>query len=105
MAGYFAIFLVVLTLACGLIWLLDKFVLAPKRQQQFATAQTAAGGQLSVEVAETVLKEPQLVETAKSIFPVLALITIFNISTLSCIAISSIIHSIRTGIKNWYHIS
>ncbi len=78
MAGYFAIFLVLLTLACGLIWLLDKFVLAPKRQQQLATAQSAAGGQLSLDASEAVLKEPQLIETAKSIFPVIALITIFR---------------------------
>lgn len=78
MAGYFAIFLVVLTLASGLIWLLDALVLAPKRQQKLAGAQSAAGGQLQLEAGEELLKEPQLVETAKSIFPVIALITIFR---------------------------
>lgn len=44
MAGYFAIFLVLLTLASGLVWLLDALVLAPKRQQKLALAQSAAGG-------------------------------------------------------------
>lgn len=78
MAGYFAIFLVLLTLACGLVWLLDKFVLAPKRQQQLVSALAAAGGQLPQDATDAVLKEPQLVETAKSIFPVIALITIFR---------------------------
>jgi signal peptidase I len=78
MAGYFAIFLVLLTLASGLIWLLDALVLAPKRQQKLAGAQSAAGGQLQLEAGEELLKEPQLVETAKSIFPVIALITIFR---------------------------
>lgn len=78
MAGYFAIFLVLLTLASGLIWLLDALVLAPKRQQKLAGAQSAAGGQLPLEAGEELLKEPQLVETAKSIFPVIALITIFR---------------------------
>ena len=78
MAGYFAIFLVLLTLASGLIWLLDALVLAPKRQQKLVSAQTAAGGELPLEAGEELLKEPQLVETAKSIFPVIALITIFR---------------------------
>lgn len=78
MAGYFAILLVVLTLTCGLIWLLDKYMLAPKRQQQLAMAQSASGGQLPLEASDAVLKEPQWVETAKSVFPVLALITIFR---------------------------
>ena len=79
MAGYFAIFLVLLTLASGLIWLLDALVLAPKRQQKLALAQSAAGGgSLPEEAGAELLKEPQLVETAKSIFPVIALITIFR---------------------------
>src|SRR5690606_1964984 len=78
MAGYFAIFLVLLTLASGLIWLLDALVLAPKRQQKLAGAQSAAGGQLQLEAGEELLKEPQLVETAKSIFPVIALITLYR---------------------------
>ncbi|MBZ9610024.1 signal peptidase I [Rheinheimera maricola] len=78
MAGYFAIFLVLLTLASGLVWLLDALVLAPKRQQKLVLAQASAGGQLPVDSSESLLKEPQIVETAKSIFPVIALITIFR---------------------------
>jgi signal peptidase I len=78
MAGYFAIFLVLLTLASGLVWLLDALVLAPKRQQRLVLAQTSAGGDLPANVGEELIKEPQLVETAKSIFPVIALITIFR---------------------------
>lgn len=78
MAGYFAIFLVLLTLASGLIWLLDALVLAPKRQQKLVLAQCSAGGQLPADTSESLVKEPQIVETAKSIFPVIALITIFR---------------------------
>lgn len=78
MAGYFAIFLVLLTLASGLIWLLDTFVLAPKRQQKLAMAQASTSGSLPEEASAELLKEPHLVETAKSIFPVIALITIFR---------------------------
>ena len=76
MAGYFAIFLVLLTLASGLVWLLDALVLAPKRQQKLVLAQSSVAGQLPQESTDTLLKEPQIVETAKSIFPVIALITI-----------------------------
>ncbi len=78
MAGYFAIFLVLLTLASGLIWLLDALVLAPKRQQKLALAQASSAGELPLKASEELTKEPQIVETAKSIFPVIALITIFR---------------------------
>ena len=78
MAGYFAVFLVLLTLASGLVWLLDALVLAPKRQQKLALAQASAGGSLGLEASEQLVKEPQIVETAKSIFPVIALITLFR---------------------------
>src|SRR5690606_39012275 len=40
--------------------------------------QSSAGGDLPANVSEQLVKEPQLVETAKSIFPVIALITLFR---------------------------
>ncbi|CAM3765881.1 signal peptidase I [Rheinheimera salexigens] len=78
MAGYFAIFLVLLTLASGLIWLLDAWVLAPKRQQRLVLAQSAIAGELPESASQELVKEPYIVETAKSIFPVIALITLFR---------------------------
>lgn len=78
MAGYFAIFLVLLTVASGLIWLLDAWLLAPKRQQRLTVAQSATAGDLPATAAEALVKEPYIVETAKSIFPVIALITLFR---------------------------
>lgn len=78
MAGYFAIFLVLLTLASGLIWLLDALVLAPKRRERLVLAQGNAGSPLPAETSDTLLKEPAVVETAKSIFPVIAAITLFR---------------------------
>ena len=78
MAGYFAIFLVLLTLASGLIWLLDALLLAPKRRERLVLAQSSAGSQLTAETSDTLLKEPAVVETAKSIFPVIAAITLFR---------------------------
>jgi signal peptidase I len=78
MAGYFAILLVILTLTSGLIWLLDALVLAPKRRERLVLAQSGAGNQLSGDTSDTMLKEPAIVETAKSIFPVIAAITLFR---------------------------
>jgi signal peptidase I len=78
MAGYFAIFLVLLTLASGLVWLLDALVLAPKRKVRLVLAQSSAGAQLTNDATDSLLKEPALVETAKSIFPVIAAITLFR---------------------------
>lgn len=72
MAGYFAIFLVLLTLACGLISLLDVLVLAPKRKQALASAQAQAKTPLPEQAQQELLKEPAIIETAKSIFPLVA---------------------------------
>ncbi|MGO2365243.1 MAG: signal peptidase I [Pseudoalteromonas sp.] len=78
MAGYFSVFLVLLTLGSGLIWLIDHFIYAPKRQQRLALAKSSAGGELNEEAAALVAPEPSITETAKSIFPMIAAITIFR---------------------------
>lgn len=78
MAGYFSILLVLLTLGTGLIWLIDHFMFAPKRQEQLAIAQSAAGGKLDEQTAALIAPEPVITETAKSIFPMIAAITIFR---------------------------
>lgn len=78
MAGYFSIFLVLLTLGTGLIWLVDHFFFAPKRKEKVAVAMAAAGGTLEPEMAEKIAPEPMLTEQAKSIFPMIAAITIFR---------------------------
>jgi signal peptidase I len=58
MAGYFAILLVVLTLVSGLIWLIDTLVFKPKRAKDAPL--------------------PYVTETARDIFPLIAVITIFR---------------------------
>lgn len=78
MAGYFAIFLVVLTIGSGLIWLLDAMVLAPKRQQKLAAVAAQTQAPLSDEVKESILSQSYIAETAQSIFPLIAIITIFR---------------------------
>lgn len=76
MAAYFPLFLVLLTLACGLIWLIDTLLLAPKRRLALASAQ--AQHPLPEEAQQAFLKEPAIIETAKSIFPLVAGIMILR---------------------------
>lgn len=76
MAAYFPLFLVLLTLACGLVWLVDALLLAPKRKQALASALTA--NPLPEEAQQQILKEPAFIETAKSIFPLVAGIMLFR---------------------------
>lgn len=79
MAGYFAVFLVVFTLAMGLIWLIDAKLYAPARREKIAQVQAAAGGAvLAEEELEKIAPQPVWAETAQSIFPILALITLFR---------------------------
>ncbi len=78
MAGYFSIFLVLLTLGSGLIWLVDHLMWAPKRKERIALAEGASGGVLDDEVKAQIAPEPAITETAKSIFPMIAAITIFR---------------------------
>ncbi|MBU2882965.1 signal peptidase I [Psychrosphaera sp. B3R10] len=77
MAGYFAVFLVVITLLSGLIWLIDAKVFAPSRRERVATA-VASGVELPQEELDKIAPQPAIAETAQSIFPILAAITIFR---------------------------
>ncbi len=78
MAGYFAIFLVVFTLACGLIWLIDAKYWAPARREKAGQILAVDGATLSQEDIENIAPQPAIAETAQSIFPILALITLFR---------------------------
>lgn len=78
MAGYFAVFLVLITLASGLIWLIDAKLYAPARREKIASAQATTNGVLADEELEKIAPQPAIAETAQSIFPILAAITIFR---------------------------
>ncbi|MDX1280631.1 signal peptidase I [Shewanella colwelliana] len=77
MAAYFSLILVLVTLGSGLIWMFDAFVLAPKRQQKLAIAQ-AGQADISEESAEKIVRESAIVETSRSIFPVIAFVLILR---------------------------
>lgn len=76
MAAYFSIILVVATLATGLIWLYDVLFLAPKRREKLALAE--AGGTVTEEAKENMLRESVVVETAHSVFPVIAFVMVLR---------------------------
>ena len=78
MAVYFSIFLVVVTLVSGIIWLIDKFYWAPQRQLNLASAQAQSEGTLSEEVTEKILQAPALIDTPVQIFPVIAFVLILR---------------------------
>jgi signal peptidase I len=78
MAGYFSVLLVLLTLGSGLIWLIDHYMFAPKRKERIALAQGATQTPLDDDVISQIAPEPAIVEGAKSIFPMIAAITIFR---------------------------
>ncbi|KID58424.1 signal peptidase [Pseudoalteromonas luteoviolacea CPMOR-1] len=78
MAGYFSVFLVLLTLGSGLIWLIDHLVYAPKRKERIALAQGASEQPLDQEVIDQIAPVPAITDSAKSIFPMIAAITVFR---------------------------
>ncbi|MFC0118806.1 signal peptidase I [Pseudoalteromonas xiamenensis] len=78
MAGYFSVFLVLLTLGSGLIWLVDHLVYAPKRRERIAIAKGSSQADLDDDVIAQIAPVPAITEGAKSIFPMIAAITIFR---------------------------
>ena len=77
MAAYFSLILVLVTLVSGLIWLIDVVFFAPKRRESLLAAQ-ANSTQLSADAIDKIIREPVLVETAHSIFPVIAFVMILR---------------------------
>jgi signal peptidase I len=75
MANYFSIFLVVLTLGSGLIWLFDSLLFAAKRRERIALTRTAQNAQVGSNNEEQL---PWLVDTAQQIFPVIAFVLILR---------------------------
>lgn len=77
MAAYFSIILVLVTLGSGLIWAVDAMLWAPKRRERLAVAQ-ATEATITEEVADKITQEPVVVETARSIFPVITFVLILR---------------------------
>jgi len=78
MAVYFPLILVSITVLTGILWLLDKLYLAPKRQLIAVHAQEQAANQLTPEAIATLIEPSALVDTAVQIFPVIAFVLILR---------------------------
>jgi signal peptidase I len=75
MANYFSIFLVVLTLVSGLIWLVDSLMFASKRRQRMVIAASPDSAKSALEQDPQL---PWLVDTAQQIFPVIAFVMVLR---------------------------
>ncbi|MBE1298785.1 MAG: signal peptidase I [Alteromonadaceae bacterium] len=78
MANYFSIFLVILTVASGLIWLLDAILWAPKRKEKIALAKANTRGAIDEQTIEDIAPIPSIVDTAQQIFPVIAFVLVLR---------------------------
>jgi signal peptidase I len=78
MAVYFSIFLVIITSITGIVWLADKFYLAPQRKLKLANAQAQCQEALPDDVAAKLAEPSTIVDTAVQIFPVIAFVLILR---------------------------
>ena len=78
MAGQFSVLLTLLTLATGLIWLVDAKLFKPRRKAALAKARNAINGEVNAQVEEALSRRLPLAETSESIFPVLAVVLILR---------------------------
>ncbi len=70
----FSALLVLLTFVSGLIWLLDHIFLLPRRKEMLA----APGSDIDDELAESITKQPVLVEYARSFFPIFLIVLLLR---------------------------
>lgn len=78
MANYFSIFLVIITVASGLIWLTDSIFWAPKRKEKIASARANTNGVIDENTLQEIAPLPVIVDTAQQIFPVIAFVLILR---------------------------
>ena len=78
MAVYFSIFLVILTGITGVVWLADKFYLAPKRKLALVNAQAQCQETLPDDVIVKLSEPSAVVDTSVQIFPVIAFVLILR---------------------------
>jgi signal peptidase I len=75
----FALLLVILTFATGIIWLLDRLLLAPGRHRRAEALAQAGGSEAEKQQrSQEALREPIVVEYARSFFPVILIVLLFR---------------------------
>ncbi|MFV0574985.1 MAG: signal peptidase I [Vibrio sp.] len=78
MANTFSLILVVVTLVTGIVWALERFVWAKKREQAIANVEAQTKEGLTKEQAAKVHPQPWWVENSVSIFPVIAFVLVLR---------------------------
>ena len=78
MAVYFSIILVAITIITGIVWLADKFYLAPQRRLNVESAQEKSAVELPKETITTLMEPSPLVDTSIQIFPVIAFVLVLR---------------------------
>ncbi len=74
----FALVLVIAVAVTGVVYLFDVFVLAPKRRQALASAESRSPATLPDSARDQLLREPVWVEYSKSFFPVLFIVLVLR---------------------------
>ncbi len=78
MAAHFSLILVVVTVLTGIVWLLDKFVFAPKRAANLRATQEQCAQPLDDNAIAKIVEPNPLVDTSVQIFPVIAIVLILR---------------------------
>ncbi|WP_354623529.1 signal peptidase I [Psychromonas sp. MME2] len=78
MANTFALILVILTFVTGIVWLLDKFIWGPKRVAARQAAQDKVEGVLDEQTLAGIYPENVIIENARSLFPVIAIVFVLR---------------------------
>ena len=78
MAAYFSIILVVITLVTGIVWVADRFYLAPQRRLKLADAIEQSSEELTDERKAKIEEPSAVVDTAVQIFPVIAFVLVLR---------------------------
>ncbi|MGF1697729.1 signal peptidase I [Vibrio kyushuensis] len=77
MANTFSLILVIVTLITGVVWALEKWVWAKKRQQKIADVEAETNG-LDAATIEKMQTQPWWIENSVSIFPVIAFVLVLR---------------------------
>lgn len=74
----FALILVLVTFAAGLLWLLDALVFLPRRKERLELAQRQAGGELPESTVKELLRPSEWADLGRSMFPVLLVVLLLR---------------------------
>jgi len=78
MANTFALILVILTFVTGIVWVIDKLVWGPARKKARQSAQEQAEIGLDEETLAKIHPENVVIENARSLFPVIAVVFVLR---------------------------